>query len=93
MCRHWQAPEIMAGEHASPASDVYSFGVVLWELLTWEVPWHKTNPWQVRRIEQESSQNQGQGQHVHYLPTFQLPICLSAAFSAEILIAPLSCRL
>ncbi len=22
--------------------------VVLWELLTWELPWGATNPWQVR---------------------------------------------
>ena len=43
----WLAPEILGGNNASFASDVYSFGVVMWELLTWELPWGVTNPWQV----------------------------------------------
>jgi serine/threonine protein kinase len=44
----WLAPEILTGGSAAFASDVYSFGVVLWELLTWELPWGATNPWQAR---------------------------------------------
>ena len=44
----WLAPEILAGNAATFASDVYSFAVVLWEVLTWELPWGPTNPWQVR---------------------------------------------
>eukprot|EP00887_Chlorella_sp_A99_P008111 scaffold12.g8111.t1 len=43
----WLAPEILAGHAATFASDVYAFAVVLWELLTWELPWGTTNPWQV----------------------------------------------
>ena len=43
----WLAPEILGGNNATFASDVYSFGVVMWELLTWDLPWGVTNPWQV----------------------------------------------
>lgn len=41
------APEILAGHAATFASDVYAFGIVLWEMLTWELPWPTSNPWQV----------------------------------------------
>ncbi|KFM26814.1 Serine/threonine-protein kinase CTR1 [Auxenochlorella protothecoides] len=43
----WLAPEILAGHAATFASDVYAFGIVLWEMLTWELPWPTSNPWQV----------------------------------------------
>ena len=46
----WLAPELLAGEHATTYSDVFAFGVVLWELLTWELPWLKDNPWSVAHI-------------------------------------------
>ncbi len=43
----WLAPEVLGGEGATAASDVYSFGIVLWELLTWELPWARDNPWAI----------------------------------------------
>ena len=43
----WLAPEILGGNNATFSSDVYSFGVVMWELMTWDLPWGVTNPWQV----------------------------------------------
>lgn len=43
----WLAPEVLAGEGATAESDVFSFAVVLWELLTWQLPWPKDNPWSV----------------------------------------------
>ena len=43
----WLAPEILTGNNATFASDVYSFAIVMWELLTWDLPWGPTNPWQV----------------------------------------------
>lgn len=45
-CR-WLAPELFGGATATPAADVFAFGVVLWELMTWECPWGKRNPWTV----------------------------------------------
>jgi serine/threonine protein kinase len=46
----WLAPELLAGEPAGIASDVFAFGVVMWEILTWELPWAKDNPWSVAHI-------------------------------------------
>lgn len=43
----WLAPELFAGARGSPACDVFAFGVMLWELLTLDVPWGNTNPWQI----------------------------------------------
>lgn len=43
----WLAPEILTGNDATFSSDVYSFAIVMWELLTWELPWGSTNPWQI----------------------------------------------
>ncbi|KAG7668202.1 putative Serine/threonine-protein kinase CTR1 [Nannochloris sp. 'desiccata'] len=43
----WLAPEILTGNNATFASDVYSFAIVMWEMLTWDLPWGITNPWQV----------------------------------------------
>ena len=44
----WLAPEILGGLPYTVAADVYSFGIIMWELLTWQVPWHEQNTWQVR---------------------------------------------
>jgi serine/threonine protein kinase len=49
----WLAPEILGGNNATFASDVYSFGVVMWELMTWDLPWGVTNPWQVVTVVME----------------------------------------
>lgn len=38
----WAAPEVLHGALASKASDVYSLGIMMWELLTWQKPWHDT---------------------------------------------------
>ncbi|GAB4815428.1 hypothetical protein N2152v2_002474, partial [Parachlorella kessleri] len=43
----WLAPEVLTGKGATFASDVFSFGVVLWELLTLQLPWAGSNPFQV----------------------------------------------
>ena len=43
----WLAPEILSGLPYTVAADVYSFGIIMWELLTWQVPWHEQNTWQV----------------------------------------------
>ena len=43
----WLAPEVIRGEDAGRGSDVFSFGVVMWELLTWEIPWGRANPFTI----------------------------------------------
>lgn len=35
----WCAPEVLAGEKATPAVDIYSFGMVLWELVSGKHPY------------------------------------------------------
>lgn len=41
----WTAPEIVMGENgtlnSTRASDIFSFGMVLWELTTFEIPFHQ----------------------------------------------------
>ncbi|KAL4443708.1 hypothetical protein ABPG75_011445 [Micractinium tetrahymenae] len=49
----WLAPEVMQGQHATPAADVFSFGVVLWELATWQLPFAELrhpNQWQLATL-------------------------------------------
>lgn len=43
----WLSPEVMRGERATKAADVFAFAVVMWELLTWELPWATSGPWQL----------------------------------------------
>jgi serine/threonine protein kinase len=56
----WLAPELMLSQAAgvgeslqarhSPATDVYSFGMLLYEILTWNVPWHRYNNWAISNM-------------------------------------------
>ncbi len=50
----WLAPEICEGSDShSKASDVYSFGIVMWEVLTGEVPWKDSKPWEIVQLIKE----------------------------------------
>lgn len=40
----WLAPEVLRGDPSSVKSDVYSLGIIFWEMLTWETPFAKGNP-------------------------------------------------
>lgn len=42
----WLAPEVLSGQGASTASDAYGFALVMYELLTWQPPWGRANPFQ-----------------------------------------------
>lgn len=41
----WLAPEQLDHQHpmASTASDVHAYGIILWEILTWQQPFHHLN--------------------------------------------------
>ncbi|KAL4430022.1 hypothetical protein ABPG77_004392 [Micractinium sp. CCAP 211/92] len=70
----WLAPEVMKGDRATPAAgkqglggwDTYSFGIVMWELLTWELPWSTTGPWQLVNLLMN-------GGHLEIPPREELP--------------------
>lgn len=47
---YYTAPEVWAGQKATPASDVYSLGVLLHELFAGHVPHHNIRRSQLRRI-------------------------------------------
>ena len=72
----WLAPELMAGESASIASDIFAFGVVMWELLTWQLPWGKDNPWSV-------AHTVGNGGRLGIPPRWELPGPDNAAFGPQ----------
>jgi serine/threonine protein kinase len=41
---NFMAPEVAAGEPATPAADIYGLGVVLYQMLTGHVPFESDNP-------------------------------------------------
>ena len=50
----WLAPEICEGiDSHSKASDVYAFGIIMWEVLTREVPWKDSKPWEIVQLIKE----------------------------------------
>ena len=50
----WLAPEICEGSDShSKASDVYSFGIVMWEVLSGEIPWKDSKPWEIVQLIKE----------------------------------------
>jgi len=50
----WLAPEICEGTDShSKASDVYAFGIIMWEVLTREVPWKDSKPWEIVQLIKE----------------------------------------
>ena len=46
----WLPPEVLSGGKFTAAGDVFAFGVVMWELLTWDIPWARTNQFQIPGI-------------------------------------------
>lgn len=47
----WLAPEICEGSDThSKASDVYSFAIVMWEVLTGQIPWRDSKPWEIVQL-------------------------------------------
>lgn len=46
----WLPPEVLQGEKFTAAADVFAFGVVMWELLVWDIPWVRTNQFQIPGI-------------------------------------------
>lgn len=43
----WLAPEVLQGGQATLPSDVWAFGTVMWELMTWQLPFERMNPFQI----------------------------------------------
>jgi serine/threonine protein kinase len=43
--------QLMTQARLSSASDVYSFGIIMYEMLTWQMPFHDLSKEQVRSTE------------------------------------------
>ncbi|WIA08465.1 hypothetical protein OEZ85_007902 [Tetradesmus obliquus] len=43
----WVAPELMTQNRLSTAADVYSYGIIMYEMLTWQMPFHYLSKEQV----------------------------------------------